>query len=123
EHPGLRPFGPARPGLVDHPPELRLEPPELARRLVEELVRRLRSELADQAAKRLGDRGEGQSLIATEADAGAVEDERVDHARARRELGKETRLADARLAADEDDRRGPIGRALGRLVEHQELVL
>ena len=123
EHPGLRPFGPARAGLVDDVSELRHESPELARRLVEERVGGLRSELPDQAVERLRDRGEGQSLVAAKADAGAVEDERVDHGRARRELGKEARLADARLAADKHDRRGPAGRALGRLVEDQELLL
>ena len=123
EHPGLRPFGPARAGLVDDAPELRHEPSELAGRLVEERVGGLGSELTDQAAERLRDRAERQSLLAAEADAGTVEDERVDHGRARRELGKQSRLADARLAADEHDRRGPTGRALGRLVEHQELFL
>ena len=75
-----------------------------------------------EAAQRADDRRIGQLAVA-EVDAVAGEHARALRPRAGRELGDQPRLADARLARDQGDRRAPVGRALERRGQARELAL
>ena len=75
-----------------------------------------------EAAQRADDRRIGQLAVA-EVDAVAGEHARALRPRAGRELGDQPRLADARLARDQGDRRAPIGRAVERRGQARELAL
>ena len=75
-----------------------------------------------QAAQGTDDRGVGQ-LAVTEVHAVAGEHARALFAGAGAQLGDQARLADARLARDQHDRRAPVGRALERRAEPGQLAL
>jgi hypothetical protein len=98
--------------------ELGDEPTELPRRRVDQAGEDGGVRDPEEAAKRLGDRGERQSLLRAQADASAVEHEAARVTGAVRELTDEAALADSRLPADENDGRraafGPFERCLER---------
>jgi hypothetical protein len=103
EQAGLGPFGRRLGGGLSARDQLRDEPAELARRRVDQAVEDGRVRHPEEPSKRLGDRGERQAFLRTQADAAAVEDEAATGPGALGELTDEPALADPGLPADEHE--------------------